>query len=102
MNLDVSAVQCKNFNPFFVNDLCLELFFDAIEDSDSNPVSKSPIDGGPFPVFLGKSPPCTSVFADVAQGSPKGERVDNDIATLLRKKMFDTFILLVWTVHGGR
>ena len=44
MNFDVSAVQCKNFNSFSVNDLRLEFFLDEVEDSDFDPVSKSPID----------------------------------------------------------
>ena len=54
MNFDVSAVQCKNFNSFSVNDLCLKfprLFgktVDEVEDSDVNPVSESPINGRPI------------------------------------------------------
>ena len=102
MHLDVSAVQRKHFNSFFVNDLHLEFFFDAIEDSDVDPVSESPIDGGPFPEFFGQCSPSTSVFTNVVQGSPKSAVVDFNIAALLRKKMFDTFVLGVWIVHDGR
>ena len=47
MNFDISAVQCKDFNSFFINDLRLEFFFDAVEDSDGDPISESPIDGVP-------------------------------------------------------
>ena len=102
MNLDVSAVQCKNCNSFSVNDLRLELLFSEVEDSDFDPVSKSPIDGGPFSEFFGQCSPCTSVFGDVVQGSPKGKRVDHDVAALLRKQMFDTFVLGVGIVHDER
>ena len=89
MHFDASAAQCKNFNSFFVNDLRLEFFFDEIEDSDSNPVSESPINSGPFTKFFG-------------QCSPKGKMVDHDVAALLRKQMFDTFVLCVWIAHDGR
>ena len=47
MHFDISAVQRKHCNSLCVNDLRLEFFLNAIEDSDVDPVSESPIDGGP-------------------------------------------------------
>ena len=67
-----------------------------------DPVSESPINGGPFPEGFGQCSPSTPVFANVGQGSPKGTMIDGDIAALLRKKMFDTFVLCAWIVHDGR
>ena len=51
--------------------------------------------------FFGQRPPSTPVFADVVQGSPKSEMVNNDVAAMLRKQMFDTAVLCVGIVHDG-
>ena len=63
---------------------------------------KHTANGGPFPEFLGQGSPGTPVFADGVQGSPKDKMIDNDIDTLLRKQMFDTFVLFVGAFQDGR
>ena len=91
--------NASTLTPFFVNGLRLEFFFDAVEDSDGDPISESPIDGGPFSEFFGQGSPSATVFCDVVQGSPKGEMIDNHIAALLRKQLFDTFNVFLSPFH---
>jgi hypothetical protein len=102
MNFDVSAVQRKCLNPCYINDLRLEFFFDAVENSFVNPSTKTLIDRVPFAKVFGQGSPATAVFVDVLQGSKKSEILNDYITSLPRQQMFDTPVLFLCQFHKER
>ena len=102
MNFDVGAVQCKCLNPFDINGVRLEFFFDTVEDSGRNPIAKSPVNGEPVPEFFGQRSPSATVFGHVLQGTKEGKVVHLNIAALRRQQVSDTCVLLRGKDHDER
>jgi hypothetical protein len=76
------------------------MLFNSVEDTAVCPAAKTPIEGVPLAVFFRHGTPSEAIFGDKNHRLEKSLVVNFDIAPLLRKQVFNLFVVFVCPLHG--